>query len=207
MMKKLVIVVGILCSTIQGFALQAQVKQRKEMLLQIAALKVYLEYTQKGYTAVKKGFHFIGDLKKGEFKLHQDYFKSLGKVNPKIKKYAKVAEIVVLQLRIVAIANKTFKGIKQDDLFHGSELDYITRSFERLFEHCDDTLEELITLTTDAKLEMKDDQRLERIDGLYKTMLGNYTFCVAFSEEVKQLAMGKAKEKKDVQWGRVMGGL
>lgn len=206
-MKKVVLVLIIMCSILQNFSLQAQVKQRKEMLLQIAALKVYLEYTQKGYVAVKKGLYFIGDLKKGEVKLHQDYFNSLMSVNPKIKKYAKVAEIMVLQLRIATISNKTFKGIKQDDLFHGNELDYIARSFERLFEHCDDSLDELISLTTDAELQMKDDQRLERIDGLYDSMVAHYTFCLAFSNEIKQLALGKTKGRKDVQLGRLMSGL
>ena len=75
-MKKIILVLIIACSLLQSFALQGQIKQRKEMLLQIAALKVYMEYAQKGYTAVKKGLHFIGDVKKGKLNLHNDYFNS-----------------------------------------------------------------------------------------------------------------------------------
>ena len=54
-----------------------------------------------------------------------------------------------------------YQQIQQDDLFHGDEVDYIKRVFERLIENCDTNLDELLTIVTDGKLEMKDDRANE----------------------------------------------
>src|SRR6218665_476162 len=81
--------------------LQAQAKQQRMLLEQIAALQVYIGYAQKGYSAVKKGLNTIGDFKRGEFNLHTAYLNSLKTVNPKIKKYARVTEIIGLQTKIM----------------------------------------------------------------------------------------------------------
>lgn len=187
--------------------LQAQNKQQKELLLQIAALKVYIDYAQKGYTVVKKGLRFIGDVKKGEVNLHSDYFSSLKRVNPKVRNYVRVAEIVSIQFQIVKTYKRTWEQLHAEDLFHGDELDYIQRSFDRLFENCNSTLNELIELTTDTNLELKDDQRIKRIGDLHNTMMDDYAFCQNFCKEVRMLSLSKAKEKNDVKSSSSLYGL
>ena len=204
-MKK--IMVMLVSSILFSGGMQAQNKYQKELLLQIAALQVYIEYGQKGYNVVKKGVGFIGDVKRGELNLHQDYFSALKKVNPKIKNYFKVVEIVSMQIQIMKTYKRTFRQLQEDDLFHGNELDYIQRSFDRLLENCNATLKELLVITTDAQLEMKDDQRMESIDGLYRTMVDDYTFCQNFCKEAKLLAIARIKERKEVKWSRVVQGL
>jgi hypothetical protein len=204
-MKK--IMVMLVSSILFSGGMQAQNKYQKELLLQIAALQVYIEYGQKGYNVVKKGLGFIGDVKRGELNLHQDYFSALKKVNPKIKNYFKVVEIVSMQIQIMKTYKRTFRQLQEDDLFHGNELDYIQRSFDRLLENCNATLKELLVITTDAQLEMKDDQRMESIDGLYRTMVDDYTFCQNFCKEAKLLAIARIKERKEVKWSRVVQGL
>ncbi len=187
--------------------IQALAKQRKELLLQIAALQVYIDYSKKGYSVVPKGLNFIGDAKRGEVNLHGDYFTSLLKINPKVKNYYKTAEILSMQFKIMKICKRTYSDLKTSDLFHGNELDYIERSFERLLENCSDTLDQLLVITTDSKLELKDDQRLERIDALHKTMLEDYNFCLSFSNEAKLLYLSKSREKGDVQNAGTIYGL
>lgn len=204
-MKKVILLLVLSGLSIQN--LQAQAKWRKELLLQIAALQVYIDYAKKGYNLVKKGLNFIGDVKKGEVNLHSDYLGGLKKINPKIKKYSRVGEIVLLQLKIIRISNNTFRQLKQDDLFHGDELDYIERSFDRLFENCNRTLDDLLMVAMDAKLEMKDDERIERIDNLYKTMISDYEFCLTFSNEAKILSLSKVSEKNNVELIRTLNGL
>jgi len=179
--------------------LHAQNKQIKELLLQIAALQVHIDYVKKGYTVVKKGLNFIGDVKKGEVNLHSSYFNSLKQVNPKIKNYYKIAEIVSLQIKIMKVHKRTFEKLQSNDLFHGDELDYIERSFDRLLADCDDVLELLMEVTLDSKLEMKDDQRIRRIDSLYNVMLDNYNFCQTFSRETLLLSLSKTHEQNDVK--------
>lgn len=187
--------------------IHAQAKQRKELLLQIAALQIYIDYAKKGYSAVSKGLNFIGDVKKGEVNLHGDYFTSLLKINPRVRYYYKTAEIISLQFKIMKIYKSTYTKLKTDDLFQGNELDYIERSFIKLLESCDHTLDELLVLTTDSELELKDDQRIERIDELYKTMVDNYEFCLSFSNEAKLLSLSKSYEQKDAESTQSIYGL
>lgn len=196
-MKKMIAISLIVLLFYQG--IQAQAKQRKELLLQIAALQVYIDYAKKGYSVVSKGLNFIGDAKRGEVNLHGDYFTSLLKINPKVKIYYKTAEILSMQLKIMKICKRTYSDLKGSDLFHGNELDYIERSFERLLEDCNDTLDQLLIITTDSKLELKDDQRIERIDALHKMMLEDYNFCLSFSKEAKLLSLSKTHEKGDAK--------
>lgn len=194
-MKKVVLLLSAIMVLQQG--IHAQAKQRKELLLQIAALQVYIDYAKKGYSAVSKGLHFIGDAKRGELNLHGDYFTSFFKINPKVRNYYKAAEIIAMQFKIMKIYKKSYADLKTADLFHGSELDYIERSFKRLLENCSDTLDQLLVITTDSKLELKDDQRIQRIDALHKTMLEDYHFCISFSRDAKLLALSKAADQKD----------
>ena len=201
-MKKIGVILITLCVFNQGISGQA--KQRKELILQIAALQVYIDYAKKGYSAVSKGLNFIGDARKGEVNLHGDYFTSLLKINPKVRNYYKTFEIISMQLKIIKIYRKTSRSLKTADLFHGNELDYMERSFKRLLENCDDTLDQLIILTSDFKLELTDDQRIERIDALHDTMLEDYNFCISFSREAELLSFSKARSVKDSQAVRAM---
>jgi len=196
-MKKVVLLLSAIMFLQQG--IHSQAKQRKELLLQIAALQVYIDYAKKGYSAVSKGLNFIGDAKRGEVNLHGTYFTSLLKINPKVRNYYKAAEIVSMQIKIMNLYKKTCAELKAGDLFHGSELDYIERSFKRLLENCSDTLDQLLVLTTDSKLELKDDQRIQRIDELHKTMLEDYNFCISFSRDAKLLALSKAADQKEAK--------
>lgn len=194
-MKKIAVLLVALCVFNQSMSGQA--KQRNELILQIAALQVYIEYAKKGYSAVSKGLNFIGDARKGEVNLHGDYFTSLLKINPKVRNYYKTVEIISMQFKIMKLCRKTLSDLKTVDLFHGNELDYIERSFEKLLQNCSQTLEQLLVITTDAELELKDDQRLERIDLLYKTMLEDYNFCLSFSRDARLLSLSKSADKKD----------
>lgn len=196
-MKKTLLLLCVMGMFSQG--VHAQAKQRKMLLLQIAALQTYIGYAKKGYTVVKNGLNFIGDVKNGEVNLHGDYFSSLKKVNPKVRNYVKAAEIISLQIKILKVHKRTFELLSQDDLFHGDELDYIEKTFGHLIENCNETLDQLLIISTDTKLEMTDDQRIERIDELHKTMMENYSFCENFNREIRVLSLSKRKDKNDVK--------
>jgi hypothetical protein len=203
-MKKIFLVLLFAAVTIGN--LYAQASQQKVMFQQIAALKMYIGYAQKGYSVAKKGLNAIGDFKRGEFNLHADYFTSLAHVNPKIKKYTRVAEIIALQVKILKSYNRIYQQVQQDDLFHGDEVDYIKRVFERLIENCDDNMDDLLTIITDGDLEMKDDERIKRIDGIYQNMLENLSFCEGFSNQTRVLTISRMKELNDVKTSRSLGG-
>lgn len=204
-MKKILLVFAVLGLSVCQLQAQ-QAKQKRMLLLQIAALRTYSDYAAKGYKTVKSGLNFISDAKKGELSLHSDYFTSLSAVNPKVKNYGRVAEIAMLQLEILKTYKTVFRNLQEDDLFYGSELDYIERTFTRLLQSCDESLDTLLLIAESTKLEMKDDERMERIDKLYEAVSENYAFCRKFNGEIQMLALSKAREKNDVkQTGKLIG--
>ncbi len=186
---------------------QQKATQKKYLLQQIAALQVYIGYAKKGYKIAKEGLNTIGKFTKGEFDLHTDYFNSLKTVNPEVKRYAKVADIIALQVKIVQNCNWTQRRLNSSDAFSGDELAYIGRVFRRLLDDCAQTIDELVTITTDGKLEMKDDERMKRIDQLYLDMQDKYTFSQSFSNDAKSLAASRVREKTDVQTSRALHGI
>ncbi len=181
--------------------------QKKYLLQQIAGLQLYIGYIQKGYSIAKQGLNTISYIKHGEFNLHKDYFNSLKEVNPKIKNYSKVADIILLQMNIVKVYKEAARQIKQSKSFSASEITYINSVFERLLDDCTKTIDELITVTTSGQLEMKDDERLKRIDRLYNDMQTNYVFVQSFSDEAKLLAASRTREQNNIQSSRIINGL
>ncbi len=181
--------------------------QKKYLLQQVAALQVYIEYAEKGYNIAREGLTTIGGFTRGEFDLHNVFFTSLKTVNPEIRHYAKVADMISMQVRIVQDYNRTYRQLSAGDAFNDEELAYIRRVFGRLLNDCEKTLDELITVTTDGKLEMKDNERMARIDKLYLYMQDQYTFSRSFGNEAKIMAAVRLQEKTEVQTGQALYGI
>ncbi|RBN49452.1 hypothetical protein [Flavobacterium psychrolimnae] len=204
-MKKIAVL--ILLIGLFNVNMRAQAKQREELLKQIAAFQVYIGYAQKGYSFAKKGLSVIGDFKRGELDLHLDYFNSLININPKIKNYSRVAQIIALQVKILKSYSRTMRYVKQNDLFHGDEVAYVKRVLDRLLKDCDGTVDELTAVLTKGKLELKDDERLEKIDALYQNMLESESFCEDFSNQTRMMGFSRSAESKDVQTSHALQGL
>jgi len=181
--------------------------QKKYLLQQIAALQVYIGYAQKGYTIAKEGLHTIGTFTGGEFNLHTVFFTSLRMVNPKIKQYGRVADIIALQLKIVQEHSSAYNWLSDSNAFAGSELDYIRNAFGKMLDNCENLIDELTAVTTDGQLEMKDDERMERIDKLYAQMQSNWEFCKTFGNQSKTLALARLRDKNDAITGRSLSGI
>jgi hypothetical protein len=212
-MKKYTLIAALIFSTA---ALKAQTwsewfdqkdTQIKYLREQIAALKVYGDYTLKGYRIAKEGLAFIYSIKQGDFTLHQDYFSSLSRVNPKIKDYRKVADIVSLSQEIMKVCQRHKTLVDQSGMFSPEEVGYFKKVFENLLDDCTGLIEQLTRLTTDSTLELKDDERLNRIDGLYTDMQDKYAFARDFSLQAARLAIQRQHQKGDVSSGRLLYGI
>lgn len=213
-MKKVIMILMALLST--GSIAQAQrlkewVSQKKTqteyLIFQIAANKVYLELVKKGYGIAKDGLNTISSFKKGEFDLHDAFFKSLKSVNPEVKRYGRVTETIGLQRKIVSGYNRTISQLAASDAFTADELSYVRGVFKRLLGDCELVLEDLVTVITSGKLEMKDDERMARIDKLFLDMQDKYTFCQHFSGQAKTMAAARIQDKTEVVIGRVLHGV
>lgn len=190
----------------QGFFNQKG-SQLKRLAEQIAALQAYKGVLNKGYKIVKTGVKTINGFKEGEYNLHNVFFTSLKTVNPKIKKYVKVGEIIAIDLQILNSCKQTFQQVKKSKQFALTEMTYIDQVFDRLLVDCEAAIDDLIALTTDAKLEMKDDERMEQIDQIYDDMQGMNAFCKKFSNETLMLGTQRWNEDNQLKMMKTWHGI
>ncbi|TCC98480.1 hypothetical protein [Pedobacter hiemivivus] len=169
--------------------------QKKYLLQQIVALEVYAGYLKKGYKIVDGGLSTIRDITHGEFNLHNAFISSLKQVSPAIRKDARIAEIIALQVSIM----KAFGGIKGNALLSAKNLDYIAVVADQLIASCYDDLEELLLVITAGRLEMKDDERLSRLDKVYESMLEKSAFSQDFIGNTRQLIRHRQSEVLELE--------
>ena len=172
----------------------------KYMLQQIAALQAYIGYAEKGYSIAQKGLSLISNLKKGEFDLHSAFFSSLSAVNPAVRKYSNVAEIVSYQLSIV----KSFEAIIHLKNMSPAETGYLSRVYKNIADDCTRSLSELIDVITDGTYQMKDNERLKRIDEIYAGMKDKYAFAKSFTSEARLLAAQRGNETGETNFLKTM---
>jgi hypothetical protein len=168
----------------------------KYMLQQIAALQVYIGYAEKGYSIAQKGLTFIGDLKKGEFDLHSAFFSSLSTVNPSIKNYGKVADIISYQLSIIS----SFKKILRLKNMSPAEINYLHSVYNNMSNACSKSLTDLINIITDNTYQMKDNERVSRIDNIYADMQNKYAFTQSFASDANLLVAQRQSELYETEF-------
>ncbi len=171
--------------------------QIKYLMKQIAALQVYIGYVQKGYEIANKGLTTISVIKNGEFSLHRDFFGALKMINPRIRDYAKVPDIISLQLQIVKVSGRSIKALRESKQFTSEELDHILTVFIRLTLAGMESIDELIRIVTAREYTMKDDERLKRIDALHADMQERAAMIQQFSRDNTLLAVQRFKELND----------
>lgn len=177
----------------------SQKKKQKEYLLkQIAGLQVYIGFAKKGYDIATSGIHTVRDIKNGEFGLHSTFFSSLKAVSPFIKNNSKVAEIIEMQLAI----SKSFNGIKSNDLLSDGDRDYIGSVRAKVLDECLTDLKELLLVITSGKVEMTDDERIERLDQVYAGMKDKSAFTQSFTGEVSLFIGQKKSEQRSINQNR-----
>lgn len=173
--------------------------QRKYLVQQIAALKVYLEYLKKGYDVAQKGLTTIGDIKNGTFNLDKDYFNSLKQVSPVVRNSPKVNEILLYQQYIQRDFRKLLQDCQVDENFTPSEVNYVQSVYQNMLVECNTSIDELTLITTVGEAEMKDDERLSRLDKVHEDMLDKYAFTQDFVAGTRMLSLQRAKEKSQIK--------
>ena len=177
------------------------------MLDQIAALQTYIGYAGKGYSIVSGGLKTIKNIKHGDFNLHNNFFSSLATVNPAIKKYTKVASIIAMQISIAKQITNTIKSCKKSNMLMSSELKYLKAVFNNLLGECAKNLDELFALITNNETQMKDDERIQRLDKLYDDMKDKQMFTTSFSHSAKGLSIQRLNDQNDIIISKKLHGL
>ena len=172
---------------------------RDEMLAQIAKLQLFISQTEKGYQLVREGLTTIGDIKKGDFNLHQAFFTSLQLVSPEIRSYVKIADILTMQADMLSAYHAGYDQIRTSDLFSAANIIYINSIYQGILGKNNDDILELTGILTDGNWQMNDAQRLSRIDHLYESVTVQYQSLLGFNNRLHILALQKKQNLQDLQ--------
>lgn len=179
----------------------------KYIAQQIAAFQVYADYLKQGYDIVEQGWSAINDIKHGDYDLHNNYFNSLKHVNASIGSYPRIDSITSLQMQILQVNDAITRFIQDNENILHNEKDYIKKVMSNLLNKCAEDLNQLTQLTTNDSLQMKDDERLQRIDGLYSDMQDKYMFAQYFNGEIQTLALSRSKNMNDLNTSKLLYGI
>jgi hypothetical protein len=185
----------------QPVRIQAQEQEIQQLILNIqklAELRKILDNVYKGYKILYGGYTKIKGISEGNFKLHQLFLDGLWEINPSIKKYKRIPEIIAMQISLVKEYKDAFKRFRQDKNFNLDEINYLGAVYKNLFDASMKNLDELFLLVTAKKLRMSDDERITGIDRVFNEMQDKLAFLRQFNNQTKVLALQRLREKKDV---------
>lgn len=181
--------------------------QKKYLLQQIAALKVYAGYLSQGYTIAKGGLGIIQHIKQGDFGLHSNYFNSLSTVNPRIKSYIKIGSILSIETSIVLQTKIAIRFFSTSNQLNPVELKYIKNVFQNILNSCAATLDDLHNTLTSGRLRLKDDERIAAIDRLHDDMLDKETFVNSFCKSAGLLIEQRKHSSDEIKIDKQINGL
>ena len=81
------------------------------------------------------------------------------------------------------------------------------RVFDNRLAEALKNIEELFLVITSGELEMKDDERLKRIDAIYVEMQEKYAFTAGISEELAMLSVQRMQEQYEINLSRKLFGI
>jgi hypothetical protein len=168
--------------------------QKKYLLEQIAALKVYASYYRMGNNIAHNGLGSITGWLNSEYGLHSFHYNQLQQVNPVVKNNKQVSDIVKWQNDILSRVNKLDKT---KDLT-ADERHFIGQVKTALLTDCNARITELQTVISESKLKMTDEERLKHIGAIHGAMRSNYLFASTFADQVKLYAVQRKKESNSV---------
>jgi hypothetical protein len=169
------------------------------MTEQMAKFEVTLQELKQGYNIVQKGLSTIGQIKQGDYDLHNLFFTSLQTVSPQVKGYVKIADILAMETQILSGIKRTTAQLTGTTLFSGPELTYVSAVLSNLGTLVGKDITELTDVVTDGDFQMTDDQRLARIDKLYKEVTDKYAFFQSFQNEVRVSGTQRLFDKNSLQ--------
>ncbi|MEP0711383.1 TerB family tellurite resistance protein [Algoriphagus sp.] len=200
-MKKLLILLFPLIFTINLQPASAQEDEIAQLLLNVtklSQLKQILSDLEKGYNTLNSGYSQISTIASGNFTIHEAFLDGLLQVNPTVKNYYKVAEIIRFQIKLVKDYKSAFAKLKNSGQFTSREISYLSSVYNNLFKKSLQQLDELTLVLTTNRLRMSDEERLATIDQIHTHMLDKLIFLTAFNQENQVLAISRIKANQEV---------
>lgn len=186
---------------------KAQDDEIQQLLLNVQKLdqlKDLLENMKEKYQILNQGYQQVTNLAEGNFRLHEVFLNRLIQVNPKVRSYHRVGEIIQLQIQMVQAIAASKQEFRFHDLLNEEELDQVFRVYSSFSSSSLKNLGELTLLLTDGELQMDDWERLQGIDRVYESMqslssgLGRYHVSLRGLTELRKSHLLDTKTLKNV---------
>ncbi|SFB50002.1 hypothetical protein [Algoriphagus aquimarinus] len=200
-MKKLLILLFPIIFTLNLQPAAAQADEIAQLLLNVtklSQLKQILTDLEKGYTTLSSGYSQISTIASGNFTIHEVFLDGLLQVNPTVKNYYKVAEIIRFQIKLVNDYKSAFSRLKSSRQFTSNEISYLSSVYSNLFKQSLQQLDELTLVLTTNSLRMSDEERLAAIDQIHRDMQDKLIFLTAFNQETQVLAISRFKANQEL---------
>jgi hypothetical protein len=178
----------------------AQAQEMQQLILDIeklTQLKGILSDMKTGYQIYQQGYGSISQLSKGNFDLHSVYLNGLLSINPTVKNYGRVAEIITQQASLLSEYKSSYKQFRQSGTFSANELSYMSDVYTQLVTQSLENLDELTNVLTAGKLRMSDDERMRAIDRIYASSSDKLQFLRHFNRQGVNLSLQRSKEIGD----------
>ena len=181
---------------------RAQDYEIKQLLLDVEKLSQFkgiLSDMEQGYTVLASGYKQVKDLSQGNFSLHEAFLDGLLSVNPEIKKYKRVADIIADEASIASEYKSAFARFRTSGAFNLSELTYLGNVYGKLTAQALQNLNDLAGIVTASKFRMGDDERFSAIDRIYADTSDKLQFLRSFNRKAGLLQLQRQKEQNDVR--------
>lgn len=211
-MKKIGICFLMVCGLIlsQSHLVLAQSQEAQQLLLDVQKynqLKKMLSQLVTGYNVVKNGYDNVKGIASGSFDLHNAFINGLYAVNPAVKKYQRIPDIIHYETAILQEYKSSYSQFKQDGHFNPNEIDYMGNVYSNLVNKSVENINELIMVTTANKTQMSDDERLQAIDRIFYDIQDKYVFLKSFNNSTKMLALQRARQQGDINMTKALYGI
>ena len=177
--------------------------QKKYLLQQLAALKVYAGYLKTGYTIVTNGLNSIKGFTKAEFDLHNTFFKSKRIVNPAVINPRMLDDIYLYQRSIL----KRFNSILSNNSFQQRDKEYLKGVYLNVCDECNNDLAELVLIMSPGDLDMTDDERIKRFAKIHQRMQSKYLFSESLTKDLKLLVSKRQQSSRENLTSKSMNGI
>ena len=120
-------------------------------------------------------------------------------VNPRVRRYSRVAEIISLELSITKQTASTIRTCQNTQQLTLSELHYLSKVFDAVIADCSGCIDAVVNLITDGQVSMKDDERIKSIDKNYQQMMEAGVFVRSFGNTALLLCRQRLQEQQGLQ--------
>ncbi|MGN6601084.1 MAG: hypothetical protein ACTHK8_01465, partial [Ginsengibacter sp.] len=78
---------------------------------------------------------------------------------------------------------------------------YLGKVFDDLLQGCTEIIDQLIAVTTDGMVEMKDNERIQNIDMLFDQMQDRWLFVQDFANANSKMMLQRMEDQNDINVG------